>query len=107
MIQVEPSAAQAIRAFLAEKGFEGTVRIHLQSSGCCDPSLCLSVDKVRDSDLIYQQGELTFVISPEMEELAGDISIVPAEQNGRKGFILTSSRPISEWEGFAVTFIRS
>jgi len=107
MVNLEKSAGQAIKAFFAEKGFQRPLRIHLQSTGCCDPSLCLSVDHIQDSDLIQEVDGLTFIISPETHELVGEVTISYAEEIGRQGFIITSSRPVSEWEGFGVSRIRS
>ena len=106
MVELEARAGQAIRSFLAERGIQSALRIHLQSSGCCDPSLCLSVDTIRESDLIQELDDLTFVISPEMHDLVGEVRISYTDESGRTGFVLTSSKPVSEWEGFGVTSIR-
>jgi Fe-S cluster assembly iron-binding protein IscA len=106
MVKLEATARQAIRAFLSEKGFQRPLRIDLQSSGCCDPSLCLSVDDIRESDLIQEVDGLTFVIGPETHELVGEVTISFSDDTGRKGFVLTSRKPVSEWDGFAVSVIR-
>jgi Fe-S cluster assembly iron-binding protein IscA len=106
MVKLEATASQAIRSFLAEKGCQRTLRIDLQSSGCCDPSLCLCVDDIRESDLTREVDGLTLVISPEIHELVGEVTISLADDTGRKGFVLTSRKPVSEWDGFAVSVIR-
>ncbi len=106
MIKVEATAIQAIRSFFGEKGFHRPLRIALQSSGCCDPSLGLSVDDIRESDLTQELDGLTFVISPETYALVGEVTIFFLDEGGRKGFVLTSRNPVSEWDGFAVTSIR-
>ena len=105
MVKLEARAGQAIRSFLAEKGFQRPLRIHLQSRGCCDPSLCLSVDTIREFDLIQEVDGLVFVISPETHELVGEVKISYTDEIGRTGFVLTSSQPVSEWEGFGVSSI--
>jgi len=107
MVKLEASAGQAIKEFLAAKGFQRPLRIDLQSSGCCDPSLCLSLDDIRDSDLVQEMEGLTFVISPAIRELVGDVTISHKDENGTEGFVLTSSKPVSEWDGFGVTIIRT
>jgi Fe-S cluster assembly iron-binding protein IscA len=81
------------------------IRIELQSSGCCDPSLRLRVGTVRESDLIQETDGLEFIISPEIHRLAGDVTICYVAESNRKGFILTSSKPLSEWDGFGVSSI--
>ena len=105
MVRLEPGADQAIRSFLAEKGVQGPLRIDLQSSGCCDPSLGLRVDTIHESDLIQELDGLTFVISPETHRLVGEVTISYADDAGRKGFFLTSTRPVSEWDGFGPSSI--
>jgi Fe-S cluster assembly iron-binding protein IscA len=106
LVTLEPAASQAVRSALAEKGVEGPIRIEIQSSGCCDPTLVLTIDKVRGSDLVEELDGITFVVSPETHELVGEVRIACAEDGGRRGFVLTSSKPLSEWEGFTVQSIR-
>ena len=81
------------------------LRIDLQASGCCDPSLGLRVDIVRESDLIQEIDGLVFVISPDIHRLAGEVTIRYVDESHRKGFILTSSKRVSEWDGFCVSSI--
>ena len=82
------------------------LRIDLQASGCCDPSLNLRVDTVRESDLIQETDGLVFVVSPEIYRLAGEVTISYVDDRHRKGFVITSSKPVTEWDGFSVSSIR-
>ena len=104
-VKLEARAGQAMKSFLAEKELQQPLRIHLQFNGCCDPSLGLSVDNIRESDLIQEVDGLTFVISSEVHQLVGDVTISYTDEIGRKGFILTSDKPVSEWEGMSVCAI--
>jgi len=104
-VKLESRAGQAIKSFLAEKGIQRPVRIHLQFTGCCDPSLGLSVNSIRKPDLIEEVDGLTFVIDPEVYQLVGNITISYIDEIGRKGFILTSDKPVSEWDGLGVCAI--
>ena len=79
LVTLEPGVGQAIRSSLAEAGVHGPVRIEIQFSGCCDPSLGLMVDKVRESDLVEELDGLTFVVSPETHQLVGEVAISCAE----------------------------
>ncbi len=99
-------AAEAVKAFLSGEGLGGPVRIELRFVGCCDPSLGLALDTVRETDLVQETEGLTFVISPETYTLAGDVTISCGDDGERSGFVLVSSRPVSEWEGFAVCYLR-
>jgi Fe-S cluster assembly iron-binding protein IscA len=104
-VTLAPGAAYAIKSFLSEKGVRGALRIELTSTGCCDASLGLSVDTVRESDLVEEVDGLTFLISPETQELVGEVMISYVDDAEREGFVLTSTRPVSEWDGFATTAI--
>jgi len=106
IIILEPDADQAIKLFFSEQGFQKPLRIDLQSSGCCDPSLGLRVDIIRESDLVHELNGLTFVISPETFHLVGKINISYMDNTDKKGFVITSERPVSEWDGFGVSDIR-
>ena len=106
LVTLGPGAGQAVKSLLSERGIRGPVRIEIQSTGCCDSSLELSVDTVRESDLVEELDGLTFVVSPETHQLVGEVRISYTDDAGRKGFILTSSQPLGEWDGFATRSIR-
>jgi Fe-S cluster assembly iron-binding protein IscA len=106
MITLAPEAVEPIRVFLVEQGVQKPIRIHLQSTGCCDASLGLIVDNIRKDDLTEEIDGLKFVISPEIHQLAGDITITYVDEKSRQGFILKSSKSISEWDGFGICTIK-
>jgi Fe-S cluster assembly iron-binding protein IscA len=64
--------------------------------------LGLSVNNIRESDLTQEVDGLTFVISSEVHQLVGNVTISYIDEIGRKGFILTSDKPLSEWDGLGV-----
>ncbi len=101
-VKLDGSAGQAIKSFNVEKGIQWPLRIHLQFTGCCDPSLGLSVDRIRESDLIEEIDGLTFVISPEVYQLTGDVTISYTDETGRKGFVLKPEKSVSEWDWVGV-----
>lgn len=106
MVQLQPGAGQAIKSFLAEQGCQGSIRIDLQSSGCCDASLGLSVDTIRAADLVQEVDGLQFVMSPETYQLVGEVTISFVDEREKRGFVLFSSKSVSEWDGFGVCSIR-
>jgi Fe-S cluster assembly iron-binding protein IscA len=106
IVTLKAGAGHAIRSLLGLKGLlQRPIRIDLQSSGCCDPALGLSVDALRASDLIQEIDGLMFIISAEVHRLAGDVTIGYVDDSHGKGFVLTSSKPVSEWDGFSVSSI--
>jgi Fe-S cluster assembly iron-binding protein IscA len=102
IVNVTVDAVTAIKSFLVNKDNRKPIRIDIHNTGCCDCSLGLSVDEVRENDLIQEIEGLTFTISPEIHELAGDVTISYANEKVKKGFVLTSSKPLNEWDGFGV-----
>lgn len=107
MVNLQTSAIQAIQAFLADHGTQTPIRLELQSAGCCDPVLGLRIDAARDTDIIYKIADLVFVISPKTEQRFGDFNIDYVDEIGRKGFVITSTVPVSEWAGFGVCDIKT
>ncbi|HPL97659.1 MAG TPA: hypothetical protein PKY71_08940, partial [Smithellaceae bacterium] len=71
MITATPEAIEAIRVFLEKNNLQKPVRIHLQSTGCCDASLGLMADDAHENDLVQDIQGITFVISPEVLEMTG------------------------------------
>jgi Fe-S cluster assembly iron-binding protein IscA len=83
------------------------VCIDLGFTGCCDASLSMVAGPVREGDMVIETEGLTFFISPETYELSGDVNINYVEEPGGKGFSITSSKPVSEWDGFGVCNLKT
>lgn len=105
-VKLESGAGRVAGRFLREKGISRPLRIDLMFTGCCDASLGLRVDDIREGDLYIETEGLTFIMDTEVYRLAGWIKISYVEEGNRKGFQLTSERPVGEWEGFAVSDIQ-
>jgi Fe-S cluster assembly iron-binding protein IscA len=95
-----------IKSLLADKNIGRPVRIELNFSGCCDASLCLHAGTIQATDLIQELDGLTFIINPETYKLIGEVTISYVDEMGRKGFVLTSSKPVGEWDGLGVSDIK-
>ncbi len=103
LVKLDNRASQAIKSLLGSET-RRAVRIELQFTGCCDPSLGLLVDEPRDSDLVEEVDGLTFLIDPQTRELAGAVSI--AYRPEASAFVLTSANPIGEWDGMVTCNLR-
>jgi Fe-S cluster assembly iron-binding protein IscA len=103
---LEPGVSQVIKSLLADKNIRQPVRIELNFSGCCDASLCLRADTMSETDLKLESDGLTFVINPETYQLVGEVTISYVGEMDRKGFVLTSSKPVGEWDGFGVSDLK-
>jgi Fe-S cluster assembly iron-binding protein IscA len=105
-IKLSPEAKRAIETFLKEKGAKDSVRIDIQSTGCCDSSLGLFLDQRRPADLVEESDGLQFLISPDVHRTVGEVTIAFVDDRDKKGFVINSSKPLSEWEGFGVCEIQ-
>jgi Fe-S cluster assembly iron-binding protein IscA len=105
-IKWTPEAIQSIKAFQKEQGAFDPIRIDIQSTGCCDPSLGLFLDRLRPADLVEEADGIQVVISPDIFQTVGEVVVDWVEERDKKGFVITSSKPLSEWEGFGVCDIR-
>ncbi len=106
MIKIALSACMSIKEILSEKGLPYSVRIEIQSTGCCDASLGMTADTVGESDLIEEIEGLTILMRPALYALVGEVSIFCVDDSRRNEFILVSERPLNEWEGFGASPIR-
>ena len=107
LINLDQPAIEAIRKELQRKGLPLTLRIEIRSTGCCDASLSLISNTAEESDLIESMEDLTIRMSPSTYELVGTVSISYVDDAQKKGFVLTSSKPLNEWEGFAACNIKT
>jgi Fe-S cluster assembly iron-binding protein IscA len=106
MIKVTAEAIAAIKSFLIKKDNLQTICIDIHSTGCCDSSLGLSLCEIREDDLIQEIEGLTFVISREVYELVGEVTISYIDEKGKKGYVIRSSKPLNEWDGFGTCEIK-
>ncbi|MGA3112822.1 MAG: hypothetical protein ABSF90_00155 [Syntrophobacteraceae bacterium] len=105
-IKLEPEAYRAIMSASSAEGLNRCVRVEIRFTGCCDPSLGLVFDKPGQADLVQTEDDLTIVVSPDVYALVGEVAVSYADDAERRGFIITSEKPLSEWQGFAACDIR-
>jgi Fe-S cluster assembly iron-binding protein IscA len=106
ILNLDAGAGQAISQFLEENHIGLPLRLDLNFTGCCDASLCMRPDQPGPDDLVVEKEGLTFLIHPEVYKLTGEITIFYLDESCRKGFVLKSSKPLSEWEGFGLSDIK-
>ena len=97
VVAVAPGVCGAIAGALGANKGEGAIRVELASTGCCDATLGLRLDRVGESDLVEEVEGLTFVMSRKTYELAGRVTI---SCRGNGEFVLNPEKPVSEWDGF-------
>lgn len=105
-VQLKPGAGNALTEALATSNWQGPLRIDLQTSGCCDPALGLRAEpQAAPDDLIQEIEGVRFAISRQTFDLVGQVTIAVSLEGDRTGFVLTSQKPLSEWQGFGVCAI--
>lgn len=107
LIRPDKSALEALKALLAGKDRQKAVRVDLCFNGCCDPALEIRLDEEKTGDLICEHEGIHFIMSPETHEIAGEVTMTYISEGQQEGFRLTSSRPVSEWEGFGVCQLKA
>ncbi len=105
-IKLDLNTCLKIKETLSREGLPLSVRIELRSTGCCDSSLGLIAGGVEESDLVEEADGLKIVMSPEIHNLVGEVSVDYVDDGRKQGFVLSSSKPLNEWEGFAACSIR-
>jgi Fe-S cluster assembly iron-binding protein IscA len=106
IVKLEPGVSDAIKSILAAKTSSSQpLRIELRFTGCCDASLGLFVDAINETDIHQEIDGVMFVIRPDIHELVGEVTIARADKNHEQGFVLTSAKPVSEWEGVGICTI--
>ncbi len=106
IINLDAATVRAMRSALLQKGSIQPVRIDMRFNGCCDASLGLCADAVNEDDLSEELDGLTFVVDRETFRLTGEITISYVSKEGGDGYVITSNKPVSEWEGFSMTDIK-
>jgi Fe-S cluster assembly iron-binding protein IscA len=102
MIVVTEAAREQLAARARERGIDRPLRVRLQFAGCCDPTLGLGLDQAREDDHVLNVGALTLVMDPKTAETAGEVTVDWVDRGWERGFVLTSQKPLSEWEGLTL-----
>jgi len=105
IVNLDAGTVRAMRSALSQRGSIQPVRIDLRFNGCCDASLGLCTDAVNDDDLTEEFDGLTFIVDRETFRLTGEITISYVSREGGDGYVITSDKAVSEWEGFSMTDI--
>lgn len=100
MITLTENAKQAINQQVGNTK-QTHLRIRLQSSGCCDPVLALLIDEPASGDHQIVLDGISLLVDEHTADTCGRINIDYSEKSWAQGFIITSEKPLSEWQGMA------
>ena len=106
MVKLDQRAYRVIQSELLARNLPFSIRIEICSTGCCDASLGLRPDEADVYDVAEEIADLKFIMNSNVCALVGEVSISYVDEDGRRGFMITSKRPLNEWEGFAICDIK-
>ncbi len=93
MLELSQSAREELEAYFDERGEKSPVRVFLANS-CAGMRLSLALDQPADDDLTFEADGFTFLVSKELFELTGNITV----DLGPMGFDILTETPL-ELEG--------
>lgn len=99
MLEVTESAITNLKDYLAKNNIDSAVRVVMQS-GCAGVGLGLGLDEKRDSDKVFAEGGITFLVDGGMFATTGAIKVdfVKATSgcgcSGSGGFSVTSEKKL-------------
>jgi Fe-S cluster assembly iron-binding protein IscA len=89
MITVTETAVKELTNYFKDKE-ASPIRVHLVDGGCAGPQLSLALDNQCDGDKSVTQGDLTFLISEDLAEATGAVTIDMTPY----GFTVASENPM-------------
>ena len=89
MINISETAREELEAYFEGKE-KSPIRIFLSSGGCCGMRLSMALDEPSDEDNLFEQGGFSFVVSKELLEATGKMSI----EMTPGGFSIESENPV-------------
>ena len=96
MITVTEIAQEKIVQVLKEnKNEEKGVRVFLYGGGWGGPSLNLALDEPKDSDSVFNNGGVAYIIDNDVLNMTGNITIDFVTEGSQSGFTLQSENPVS------------
>lgn len=85
MLEITDSAVKNVKDYLSQNNVSSAIRVSLMSGGCSGPSLSLSLDEAKDSDLCVEQDGVNFVIDKGLSETCGAVKVDFVESSGGCG----------------------
>lgn len=96
-ITLSTEAYNEFKAFLDENKVEGyNIRITLAGFGCSGPVFNISVDEIKENDLVEKINDITFFAEQSLIDEFGGFIILSSEENQGRGLSL---KPVIETEG--------
>ena len=97
MVTATEIAQQKIEQALKENKNEAkAVRVFIHGGGWAGPSLNLALDEPKDSDSVFTNGGVQYIIDNDLLKITGDITIDFVSEGWQSGFSISAENPIAE-----------
>jgi Fe-S cluster assembly iron-binding protein IscA len=99
MIEITDLAVKNVKDYLNQNKIESAVRISMMSGGCSGPSLSLSLDDSKESDLTVEKDGVNFLMDKGLSETCGAVKVDFIESSGGcgcsgGGFTISCEKPL-------------
>ncbi|MGV1099481.1 IscA/HesB family protein [Thiovibrio sp. JS02] len=100
MFTVTESAVVNLKDYLAKNNLDSAIRVTMQNS-CAGVGLGLALDEKKETDKVFEEGGITFLVSDRIFESTGRITVDFVKQTsgcgcgGGGGFSVTSEKKLA------------
>ena len=94
MFEVTDLAVNNLQAYLDQNKISSAIRIALMQGGCSGPSLGLALDEPKESDKVFDENNLKFLVDEELMQQCGTVKVDFVDAGYRSGFSITSANPL-------------
>ncbi|WP_417909520.1 IscA/HesB family protein [Candidatus Electronema sp. PJ] len=99
MFEITDSAVKNVKDYLSQNKIESAIRVSLMSGGCSGPSLSLSLDEAKESDLTVDKDGVSFIMDKGLSTTCGAVKVDFVESSGGcgcsgGGFTISCENPL-------------
>jgi len=94
MFEVTTLAIDNLKAYLEQNKVNSAIRVTLMPGGCSGASLALSLDEPNDSDKVFDENGLKFLMEESLLERCGTVKVDFIEAGFRSGFSISSANSL-------------
>ena len=98
-LNVTDLAVTKLKEYMQANNIESALRVALMQGGWSGPSLGLALDEPKDSDKVFENDTLKFLVEDSLMSTCGGITVDYVDAGPRSGFGITSVNPISSGGG--------
>ena len=98
-LTVTDLAVTKLKEYMQANSIDSALRIALMQGGWAGPSLGLALDEPKDSDKVFDNDTLKFLVEDSLLTTCGEITVDYMDAGPRAGFGITSANPIGGGAG--------